>query len=449
MEIQLTDFIDRLFENREGTQDDKTRLAGMLMLIPAQVKSSPVRIRVKREQDYVQLVIPGAIPNDITSVIDLFSEVYEFSYIMDKDRLLLNFYKVHGLEDVSTLVVDTAQSTVYALNIMGKLLDELQSGKKIYNQLEEFYSSMERFMFMVEGLKSYRLLDVENFLSENLCHIADLEKFAIYISDLSDADHLKLIAYSPKDVGSDLTKSIHVAELEKITDYFIVEMETQHIKGYLLYRPKAYAHIEEDFLYLVNYILSKSIENAVLFEEKKFLAEKDALTGVYNRRYFFEALDHAVYNAKRYGRKMGLVMFDIDDFKHINDTYGHMVGDKVLKAIGSVMNRMKRQTDVAGRYGGEEFVLLCNGVNIEECVVVGERVRQEIEKLKFEGLDDLRVTVSVGGASFDAVKDMDGNVIDNLIQWADKALYKAKSLGKNRVVVCEKLLGRDKPKNTQ
>jgi len=207
-----------------------------------------------------------------------------------------------------------------------------------------------------------------------------------------------------------------------------------------LYRPKAYANVDEDFLYLVNYIISKSIENSVLFEEKKFLAEKDALTGVYNRRYLFESLGNSIYNARRYGQNLGLLMFDIDDFKHVNDTYGHMVGDRVLKAIGNVMNRLKRQTDVVGRYGGEEFVILCNGTTLKSCLVVGERARKDVEDLVFEGIDDLKVTISVGGVSYDAIKDMDGEDADNLIKWADKALYKAKANGKNQVVVCEELL---------
>lgn len=439
MEIKLRDFVEQVFSNRNKDVDNPD---GLGVMFQAMLGSSPgtVRVRVKQEVDYVQLVLPVPDPSKIIPFINLFSDAYDFSYVIETDSVLLNFYKVPGIKDITGIVVNTENTHIDALMAIGQLLSDLHASKEIYAQLEGFYSSMEKFMFMVEGLKSYRLIDVQRFLNEELCQIADLEKFAIYISEINNTQRLRLVSWSPKEVGDALSKSIELKDLEKVTDYFIIEMEMNNIQGYFLYRPQTYAKIDDDFLYLVNYTVSKSIENSVLFEEKKFLAEKDALTGLYNRRYFFDAMTNAVYNAKRYNQKMSLLMFDIDDFKHINDTYGHVVGDKVLKAIGGVMSRTKRHTDIFGRYGGEEFIALCNGIDLEDCLKVGERVRQEVSGLRFDGIDDLRVTISVGTASYKAVMNMEGDPADNLVKWADKALYKSKEAGKNQVTACEDLL---------
>lgn len=439
MEIKLKDFVEQVFANRPGDENGKPSLGIMIRAMLDHSEPGQVLIRVKREPEYVQLVLPVPDTNKVGPLIDFFSETYKFSYIMESDAVLLNFYNVPGMNDVSGIVVEMGGTHVQTLKIISQLLEELNSIRELYNQLEGYYSSMEKFMFMVEGLKNYRLLEVERFLNEQLSQIVELEKFAIYISETDDSDRLRLLSWAPKGLGQTLPKTVTRDDLEKFTDYFIVEMEMHNINGYFLYRPKAYANIDDDFLYMLNQIISRAIENSVLFEEKKFLAEKDSLTGVYNRRYFFEAMGNAIYNARRYKQEVGLMIFDVDGFKGVNDIYGHMVGDRVLKTIGGAMNNLKRRTDVVGRYGGDEFVILCNGTTLDACLVVGERARKKVETMQFDGIGDLRLTISMGCVSYNAVKDMEGEVADNMIKWSDKALYRAKANGKNQVLICEEL----------
>ncbi|MCK5436415.1 MAG: diguanylate cyclase, partial [Desulfobulbaceae bacterium] len=163
------------------------------------------------------------------------------------------------------------------------------------------------------------------------------------------------------------------------------------------------------------------------------LANKDGLTGLYNHRFFQDAVHRDFQKAVRYHENISCVMFDIDHFKNFNDTYGHQTGDMVLRTLGNVIARIMRDTDLSARYGGEEFALLLYHTDHKDVHVFGERLRAAIEEKEFKK-DDLvlRVTISVGVATYphDEISDA-----SKLIECADKALYRAKESGRNRVVV--------------
>jgi len=161
-------------------------------------------------------------------------------------------------------------------------------------------------------------------------------------------------------------------------------------------------------------------------------AAHDALTGLHNRRTFEERLTHEFERAKRYGRPMSILMIDVDDFKAINDNYGHPCGDLVLQRIAEVIAGRTRKADIAARYGGEEFVVLLPEIGLEGGVQAGEKLRQEIAAVRVDNHADtpLAPTVSVGVASTSARRYPDPS---SVVQDADLALYKAKGAGKNRV----------------
>ena len=151
----------------------------------------------------------------------------------------------------------------------------------------------------------------------------------------------------------------------------------------------------------------------------------DPLTKVYNRKY----LDVLYFKLRK---RMGfsLLMMDIDDFKKINDTYGHVFGDKVLANLGKVLLKCIRNYDDAIRYGGEEFLVVLYRANIEEAKKVAERIREMFSKIEYEEVPGLKVTVSIGIA-----QGINGENLWDIIKKADQALYKAKKNGKNRVEV--------------
>jgi two-component system cell cycle response regulator len=172
-----------------------------------------------------------------------------------------------------------------------------------------------------------------------------------------------------------------------------------------------------------------ALRNVLLFEEVKSLAIRDGLTGLYNYRHFREVLAHQAEVSRRYGWPLSLLFLDIDNFKIINDTWGHPEGDLVLKALANFLQTHVRQADVLCRYGGEEFVALLPQTSWDQAHHMAERLREGIAHTPISlSSGDIHITVSIGGATRTA--SMDGH---DLVKAADAALYKAKQSGKNRV----------------
>jgi two-component system cell cycle response regulator len=156
----------------------------------------------------------------------------------------------------------------------------------------------------------------------------------------------------------------------------------------------------------------------------------DKLTGLYNRRYFDHFLDFEVKRSSRQNASLALLMMDIDNFKKINDTLGHLYGDKILNKLGDITRSIIRETDLAARYGGEEFAIVMSNTGLEEAIEIAERMRKAINACDF-GIKKLPTTVSIGIALY----PLDSTSLQDLLSNADRALYKAKHEGKNRVTV--------------
>jgi diguanylate cyclase (GGDEF)-like protein len=191
----------------------------------------------------------------------------------------------------------------------------------------------------------------------------------------------------------------------------------------------AYAQHELDLLGLLGDQLAIAVQNARDYREKLEQAIRDPLTGLYNRRFFYEALEKEIQRSARYGTTASLVLFDIDNFKSINDTLGHGAGDDVLRKIGEIVGGLIRPTDSFARLGGEEFGLLLPETGQLDALLAAERLRTAIGRDKI--LADRRVTVSGGVASCPA----DATTLDDLERRADAALYWAKRNGKNLCAV--------------
>jgi diguanylate cyclase (GGDEF)-like protein len=175
-----------------------------------------------------------------------------------------------------------------------------------------------------------------------------------------------------------------------------------------------------------------SIENASLHEAVGRQAVTDELTGLANVRAFLDTLDRELERSRRFGTPLGLVMVDLDDFKRVNDTYGHQQGDEVLAQVACVLRESSRELDTAARYGGEELAMILPQTDASGAELLAERVREAIESLpvrRVDGKGSLRVTASFGVA---AAPESGSDRMD-LIAAADGALYTAKRGGKNRV----------------
>jgi len=173
-----------------------------------------------------------------------------------------------------------------------------------------------------------------------------------------------------------------------------------------------------------------SHELRIAHEAAQQLARTDELTGMKNRRAFFEMAGLAFEQAKRYGRPVSVIMLDADRFKGINDMRGHAAGDEVIKALGEVIKKTVRATDVAGRLGGEEFAILLTETTIDEAAVMAERLRKNISEISVQYAGSTITFTSSFGVAW---RDDECGSLDVLIAQADEALYKAKEGGRNRV----------------
>ena len=177
--------------------------------------------------------------------------------------------------------------------------------------------------------------------------------------------------------------------------------------------------------------LSLELKKNNLYEKVQEMAITDGLTGIYVRRHFLERLNEEVARSKRHALKLTMLMIDLDHFKRCNDTFGHLVGDIVLKEIAKIMKEYVRQVDIIGRYGGEEFVIALPDTDKGSAINVADRIRSSVEKHKFRAYDEtISMTISIGVATFPE----NGQDVATLIDRADQALYKAKEEGRNKVV---------------
>jgi len=179
--------------------------------------------------------------------------------------------------------------------------------------------------------------------------------------------------------------------------------------------------------------LAIAIENARLHAQVQEMAITDGLTGLLNHRRLQEVLREEIWRAERYRYALSLIMIDVDGFKHYNDTYGHPKGDILLKSLAYLIRTTIRQIDIAGRYGGEEFLVILPQTNKLQARFTAERIRLTVAEHRFYGhssLPEVRKTISLGVASFPE----DAPTQTGLIEMADQALYRAKQNGKNRVL---------------
>ena len=189
--------------------------------------------------------------------------------------------------------------------------------------------------------------------------------------------------------------------------------------------------------HLVANIAATALENATLYESMKnaqeYLEEisiRDDLTKLYNRRHFYRKLRNEFSRVERYGEDLSLVFFDIDDFKKINDTYGHAQGDKLLVQIGSLLKNLSRECDLPARVGGDEFAMLLPSTNKSGALNLAQRIFKTIQGQKIEGLDNELISISVGVSSC-----IDNKVksAEELVKLSDDAMYQSKTNGKGQV----------------
>jgi diguanylate cyclase (GGDEF)-like protein len=200
------------------------------------------------------------------------------------------------------------------------------------------------------------------------------------------------------------------------------------------HRAEVAFEIEQASLFsLISNNVSLIVEKLVILEELESLATTDSLTGLYNTRYFYKILESEVTRTERYGLPFSLILFDIDNFKAINDNFGHQAGDAALQIVARALTDSSRRTDTVARYGGEEFIVLMPNTPKSEAEHLALRLKEAVEKAEYPGLGRAPITLSGGVAAC----PRDASTATELLNAADMAMYRAKRTGKNKVVLYE------------
>jgi diguanylate cyclase (GGDEF)-like protein len=176
----------------------------------------------------------------------------------------------------------------------------------------------------------------------------------------------------------------------------------------------------------------KRMEQLLVAQNEQLLdmTKTDYLTGIYNRRALHEALAYELRRVERSKVALSVVLIDVDNFKSINDTYGHLIGDEVLMQVAEVLKKSTRTTDIIGRFGGEEFLVILPDCNLANGMMLAEKIRADIQDAEFTA--GLNVTISAG------VNEYEDSWVDHLLQGADQAMVVAKQKGKNQVAAAGK-----------
>ena len=223
-----------------------------------------------------------------------------------------------------------------------------------------------------------------------------------------------------------LTASQDIADLKQSFDSGAVDFINKPVnKVELLVRMKNILRIKNAEKNL-KMTLAQLEENNKKLET---LSITDPLTKLYNRKKIMKRINECMTYSNRYKTSLSITMIDLDHFKKVNDTYGHQAGDEVLVKVSEVLKSNIRETDIAGRYGGEEFIIIAPGINASQCCAMMNKILELTRNLTFKFDTDYKITFSAG------IKEYQGETVDTLISKADKQLYKVKESGRNRVEI--------------
>ena len=366
----------------------------------------------------------SADPMDETIVIQLKEKMLEleqsFLQVKDENRLLSE-----RLEETSILYkIAALLNSTYDSHRLYPIIQNMLSEISFIDQFVLFEKDTQGQMivdFMTEKTKdknNKNILDVEKDIAESVmksqkeeyaAKVSHVEKYKRFFEKKNDACVLAVPFVSNKKVN----------------------------KVLCFHSPRDLRENEKEFLRLISNETATAVERAKIYQHTLDISIKDELTKVFNRRYFNDRVFRELHRAKRYKRELSLIMIDIDHFKNFNDTYGHHIGDEVLRWVAKNIGESIRDSDILARYGGEEFVIILTETDKQGAAFVGEKVRKNLEERSVNLTEMFKssipitrnITISLGVSHFPG----DGNTVEELIDRADQNLYKAKAGGRNRV----------------
>ncbi|HEB71093.1 MAG TPA: diguanylate cyclase [Nitrospirae bacterium] len=345
-------------------------------------------------------------------------------------------------------------------------IPELLAKLRVHFRVMDYHRKFEKLVGFAHNINVLDIDTMAQAIKNELGELITADRFSVFTTD-KDGGHFRLIAHNHAEnemdgLEMDFDKSPMMAEAlrrmeevsesdfpgsrfaadvkrDKYTDDYALCLPLQagsELLGVLNINGNSngfFDNLEFNFVALIAEILSASLKNLRQLELLRHLAITDGLTSLLNHRVFHERLSSEFDRSKRFKQPLSLMMADIDYFKKVNDTYGHPVGDQILKAIAGKLKAHLRTVDVVARYGGEEYAMLLPQTDANLARAVAERIRKDIESESFTtDKGKLKVTVSLG------ICDTTANNFDSgarLLAKADEALYEAKNGGRNQTVI--------------
>jgi diguanylate cyclase (GGDEF)-like protein len=358
----------------------------------------------------------------ITTVAQSLSAAYHIKWHESKSDMLKE-----KLSQINQIQVKTTEGSENVTRIL-KLLKHRKTDTIIPQLLQTLKDSLniEGLALIYQSNKNQELQIIKDNIGSSLT-VPENEQFYHIIDSIGNHEYIDLKKnnrasdYIDETLKSYQTKGIEFAAALPLS---------QDRKGLLIWTGKSDPSQIKQQLRLFGSVSPDLMENAEEFQNIESLSYTDNLTGLSNQRYFMKRLDEEINRAKRYSRKLALVMFDVDELKKINDNYGHLAGNSLLSAIGEILKNSIRTIDVVARYGGDEFCIVMPESDQGTCRMFMERLQNKIANTDFilEGVEKSHhCTVSLGGAIYPDHADEP----KNLILVADKALLEAKNSGRN------------------
>lgn len=352
--------------------------------------------------------------------------------IEEKVRTMIGY----GVIKTGNVLSDTSKIVDELLNIykFKRVIEKDKSKKEVYERLREVledYMSLENFSIYEVDQNKNKISPVYVKGAKYWCNEVIFENAEECRAERTgmDVDSREFPCVCPNFIDNDVCKQGKM-------HYYCIPVYVGGMVGnvvQIVYEPEMEPFINLIIPYIKGYLNEASpvLEARTYMDMLREQSLRDQLTGLYNRRFLDETIDKIAAQIKRRGTTLGILMVDIDYFKEVNDTYGHDMGDKVLKEIVKVLVKSVREADLVIRFGGEEFLVLLMDVQSGKSVEIAEKIRKAVESHTIESFGVvLRKTVSVGVSEFPE----DSEKIWQCIKYADVALYKAKEMGRNRVV---------------
>jgi diguanylate cyclase (GGDEF)-like protein/PAS domain S-box-containing protein len=390
------------------------------------------------------MVVPLQVSGVVTGAMEIFNVDHDLAYSLDDFELFSSIAAQVAVSVENSNLFEETRRKAEEMEILNRVglaitagLDREQVLQTLFEQcrltmpVDCFYVSLyhretdtlEFPVFYDQG----KYLDIQTLtLSENpgITNQVLRERRTYYLADMSDP--VTMAKHALIHLGGEASRSYVGVPL-------VLREQTIGVISVQSTQPNAYSPQQIHLLEMISIQAAIAIENARLYSEAQLLATTDFLTGMLNRRELFMRADQEFERARRYRHQLAVLMIDIDHFKLVNDTFGHLAGDQVLRSLARVCQQNMRHVDVLGRYGGEEILILMPETDQGKALAGAERLRKEIDEMMVDTESgEVHVTVSIGLVSYQFER---GSNLEMLIGQADTALFAAKDAGRNRVHV--------------